>query len=363
MKHLIWATAALLASTALTQAGGIERSTQSVGILFEEGTYAELGFAWSDPDVSGSWSLAPVSSGDMAPSYLVPSLSYRMDLTDRLSFAFIMGDHVGADASYPAGTGYPVGGSVAELSGMAYTALLRYEFPSMFSIYGGLRISQLEGQVSLPWIPPSGYTVAGDAGTELGYVVGAAYERPDIALRVSLTYNSAIDHTWRATETFNAVTTATTFGTTIPQSLNLEFQSGVAEDTLVFGSIRWVDWSEFDITPPVYTAITAGGSLVNYSDDRITYTLGVGRRFNENWAGAISVVHEPSVGGQSGNLGPTDGRNAVGVGLTWENQQFEISGGVQYSWLGDTFTVPAAGIGTFSGNTAISAGLRIGIRF
>jgi long-chain fatty acid transport protein len=361
LKYLVWATTALIASTALTQAGGIERNAQSVGILFEEGTYAELGFAWSDPDVSGTWSVAPVSSGDMAPAYLSTSLSYRMDLTDQLSFAFIMGDHVGADANYPTGTGYPVGGSTAELNGMAYTALLRYEFRSNVSVYGGLRISQLDGEVSLPWFGP-GYTVSGDAGTELGYVVGAAYERPDIALRVSLTYSSAIDHTWQATETLG-VATATTFETTIPQSLNLEFQSGVAENTLVFGSIRWVDWSEFEITPTVYTGATAGGSLVNYTDDRITYTLGVGRRFNENWAGAISVVHEPSVGGQSGNLGPTDGRNAVGVGLTYENDRFEISGGVQYSWLGDTFTVPAAGIGTFSDNTAISAGLRIGIRF
>jgi len=361
MKYLVWATTALLASTAMTQAGGIERSAQSVGILFEEGTYAELGFAWSDPDVTGDWSVLPINSGDMAPSYLVPSLSYRMDLTDQLSFAFIMGDHVGADASYPVGTTYPVAGSTAELNGMAYTALLRYEFPSMFSIYGGLRLSQIEATVALPWLLP-GYTAAADGGTELGYVVGAAYERPDIALRVALTYNSAIDHTWQSIETLGA-TTPGTFETTIPQSLNLEFQSGVAEDTLVFGSIRWVDWSEFDITPPVYTGVTGGGSLVNYTDDRITYTLGVGRRFNENWAGALSVVHEPSVGGQSGNLGPTDGRNAVGVGLTWENEQFEVSGGVQYSWLGDTFTVPAAGIGNFNDNTAISAGMRIGIRF
>jgi hypothetical protein len=49
--------------------------------------------------------------------------------------------------------------------------------------------------------------------------------------------------------------------------------------------------------------------------------------------------------------------------VTWENEQFEVSGGVQYSRLGDTFTVPAVGIGNFTDNSSIAVGLRLGIRF
>ena len=34
-----------------------------------------------------------------------------------------------------------------------------------------------------------------------------------------------------------------------PQSVQLDFQTGVAPKTLVFGYVRWVDWSEFSISP------------------------------------------------------------------------------------------------------------------
>jgi long-chain fatty acid transport protein len=362
----IWmaASAAILAATAVASAGGVERSSQSVGILFEEGTYAEVGLSFVDPDVSGVSSATTFSSGDVAPSFSNLSLSYRQDLTDQLSLGVILDNHIGADVFYPLGTGYPIAGSNAMVDGQAFTALLRYEITERFSAYGGLRISQVEGQVSLPFA--NAYTLNADGGTELGYVLGVAYEIPDIALRVALTYNSAIDHTFAATESFTGspTTGSTTFETTIPQSVNLEFQTGVAADTLVFGSIRWVDWSEFDITPSDFTTyIGTGKSLVDYDSDTTTYTLGLGRRFNENWAGAVSAVYETAMGGVSTNLGPTDGRTALGVGLTWENGQVKISGGVQYSWIGDTTTVPAAGVGTFIDNTSIAAGVRIGYQF
>ncbi len=361
MKTLAVAGAAILASTTLAFAGGVERSAQSVAVLFEEGTYAELGFSFGDPNVSGTNSPGGASSGDMTPSFTTTSLSYRRDLSDQLSFALIFDNHVGADANYMSGTGYPFAGATATLDGRALTALLRYEFPTMVSVYGGVRVSQLEGDVALPPI----YSVTGDAGTELGYVLGVAYERPDIALRVSLTYSSAIEHSWTATETVGLTTFPSTFETTIPESWHLEFQTGIAEDTLLFGSVRWVEWTDFQINPPIYDGLPGTPDpLVVFRDDRTTYMLGVGRRFNESWAGSVAFIHEPETNSRSGNLGPTDGRNAIGLGLSWQNDQIEISGGVQYSWLGGTFTnTSAASTGLFTNNDAVGAGIRIGFRF
>jgi long-chain fatty acid transport protein len=371
----IWmaASAAILATTAVASAGGIERSSQSVGILFEEGTYAELSFAIVNPDVSGTQlvaagpsSLPGATSGDIAPSYNQLGLSYRQDLTEQLSFAFIMDEHIGADVNY-VGTGgggylYNNGpGSQATVDGQAFTALLRYELPSAVSVYGGLRISQVEGVVSLF----NAYTMQADGGTEVGYVLGVAYERPDIALRIALTYGSAIDHTFLASE--NGA--PTTFETTIPQSLTLEFQSGVAANTLVFGSIRWVDWSEFDISPTNFGVASGGSSLVDYDDDTITYNIGVGRRLNETWSGSLSLTHEPSGGGFSGNLGPTDGRTSVAVAAVYERGAIKVTGGVSYSWIGDATTEgsepfpPGTSFGSFTDNTSIAAGVRIGYQF
>jgi long-subunit fatty acid transport protein len=368
MKYIATASAALLASTAIASAGGVERSAQSMAILFEEGTYAELGFSYVDPDVSGALVASPTTtSGDMLESYTSVSLSYRQDITENLSFAFVIDQPIGADVSYPGGTSYPLRGSTGKITSTALSAYLRYEFPSNFSIYGGIRAVEADGKVSIPAV--ASYTLDASGSTELGYALGVAYERPDIALRVSLTYFSATDHRFSATETLGGAATATSFDTTIPQSINLEFQSGIDADTLVFGSIRWVDWSEFDITPTRFLGAT-NDPLVSYASDTITYTLGVGRRFNETWSGAFSVVHEPSNGDLTGNLGPTDGRTGVGLGLTWAaGNGLEISGGVQYAWIGDATSrttgsgTPGTPFGSFTDNTLLAAGIRIGFQF
>lgn len=359
MKLITKSMVALLATTALAQAGGVERSAQSVGILFEEGTYAELSFSSVSPDVSGVALAGPVATGDIATDYLNVAFRYRQDITDELSFALIGENHIGADVNYASGTGYPIAPSVAELPAFSLTALLRYEMPSSVSVYGGVRVAQASGDVSLflPTVPTT-YTLETDTSTAVGYVLGVAYEIPEIALRVALTYNSAYTHEFQGSETGLAAPSTLPFETEIPQSVMLEAQSGIAEDTLLFGSIRWVDWTEFDITPQIYGG--AVGSLVSYDNDSVTYTLGVGRRFTDTFSGAVSVVFEPENNTQGSNLGPTDGRIALGLGGTYTMPNgVEVSGGVQYSWLGDTVT----SVGTFEDNTTIAAGLTIGMSF
>lgn len=348
--------AALLASTTLAHAGGVERSTQSMAILFEEGTYAEFSFSFVNPDVSGTVGGGAVASGDITPDYTDFTLRYRQDLTDQLSFALINDSGIGADVAYPTGTGYPFAGSTGTIDSRALSAIARYEMTNGVSVYGGLRVVTLDGNVSLPPFPPAGYTLAAEGSTEVGYLFGAAYERPDIALRVSLTYQSATDHDMTATE--NGVATGM-FPVTIPQSWTLEAQSGVAENTLVFGSIRWVDWTEFEVDGPV------GPSVVSYQSDRTTFTIGGARRLSDEWTVLASVAYEAPNDDLTGNLGPTDGLTSIGLGARYETGPWRISGGLNYTFLGDATTQFPTGnpFGTFNDNTAVGAGLRVGYTF
>ena len=147
---------------------------------------------------------------------------------------------------------------------------------------------------------------------------------------------------------------------TTPQSVNLEFQSGVAEDTLVFGSVRWVEWTEFNISPARFPA----NPLVFFEDDRVTYTLGVGRRLSDQWSILGSVSYEESTGSLTGNLGPTDGFTAVAVGAIYTKDNMKITGGIRYVDIGDATTSIGGGPGaTFNNNSAIGAGLRVGWSF
>lgn len=355
MKRLMWATTALLAATTGAQAGGVERSTQSVAILFEQGRYAELSFGRFAPDVSGLSPLSPANSGDMAGDYNSWSLGYKMDIGDRMALAMILDQPIGANVNYPAGTGYPLGGSTAKLTSSAVTALLRYKFENNVSVYGGLRYETVHGEVALSPAAAS-YTLDTNHDAELGYVVGVAWEKPEIAARVALTYNSAITHSMEAVE-FGAIPGS--FDTEVPQSVNLEFQTGIAKDTLLFGSIRWVDWTSFIIDPPNYPF---PDPLVDFASDRVTYNLGLGRRFNENWSGAAIIGYEKADGELTGNLGPHDGMKSIGLAATYTMEGMKISGGVRYVVIGDTTTMPPIS-GSFSGNSGVGVGIKVGYTF
>ena len=330
-------------------AGGVERSAQSVAILFEEGRHVELSFGHFAPSVSGT--RAGTASGDMASSYTTVSLGYKMDIGDRMNLALILDQPIGANVAYPAGTGYLLQGTTAELTSSAITALLRYKFDNNVSVYGGLRHETVKGVVSLPFID---YTLTTNNDTELGYVVGVAWEKPEIAARVALTYNSAITHSLDSVEGGDATEG---FDTEVPQSVNLDFQTGVAKDTLLFGSVRWQEWSAFDIDPPNYPFASP---LVSYASDRVTYTVGIGRRFNDQWSAAVTASYEDPDGQVTGNLGPTDGFASVGLAATYTMDKLKITGGLRYVDIGDAITTVA---GDFQDNSGVGVGLRIAYSF
>lgn len=376
MAYRLAATAtavSLCAGTAL--AGGIERTNQVVGIIFQEGTYAELSFGYVDPTVSGTataFSPTPgAASGNMVKSYTLAGAAFRMDINDQLSFGLIFDQPYGADVSYPGGTGYFAQGSTAELDANALTAVLRYEFAGNYDVYGGLRYQTLEANAFIPFVTPvpgitPPYEVTGDRDGGLGWLIGAAYEVPEIALRVALTYNSSIEHELETSESsfFGPSTSVTTIDT--PQSVNLDFQTGIAADTLLFAAVRWVDWSEFDISPVDYGRLTGGASLVSYDSDTTTYVLGIGRRINEQWSVSGRVAHEEPTGGFASNLGPTDGQTTVALAAQYTVGQTQISAGVSYTDIGDAeTTLGGTGLAAsdFSGNSAWGAGVRIGYTF
>ncbi len=380
MRHVLAGSAlcALIAGGA--SAGGVERSTQSVAILFEQGSYAELSFGHVSPSVSGTQQVAagggsPIGSqsGDMTGSYTTVTLGYKTSLAPKIGLALVLDQPIGADVNYMTDTGYlyggssaAFGGSTATLDSNAVTAMIRYKISPNFSAIAGLRAVQTDGQVALF----NGYTLSTSTETDYGYLLGVAYERPDIALRVALTYNSAITHDFDAAESGGGPATMTDLEVTIPKSWNLEFQSGIMADTLLFGSIRYVDWTAFEINPLLYSTVVSTRPLVAYESDTVTYNIGIGRRFNDTWSGSIAIGHEPAVGGFAGNLGPTDGFNSVQVGAVYTNGPIKVTGGIRYIDIGDADTQAPTPpfpdettFATFTGNHAWAAGIRVGYSF
>lgn len=352
MRHIITAGLLTLAATPAF-AGGLERSNQSMNILFQQGRYVEFGASYVSPKISGAQGAA--ATGNIGRKYFNGAFSYKADLNEKLSYAIILDQPYGADTLYPTAAGVFFANSSGKVSNTTLTGVLRYKFGNGFSAYAGLRSSWTSGQA---FIAPFGYTLATNTDQAFGYLVGVAYEKPEIALRVALTYNSQIKHDLTPTETVGGAPAGPNpaMDIRLPESVNLEFQSGVAKDTLVFGSIRWVKWTDFVLPAPALNRI-----LVAYPKNSVTYTLGVGRKFNDAWSGSISLAHDTGTGNPTSNLGPVGKRNSIALGLSYTKDAMTISGGIQYARLGQATTTTVAA--NFDKNSAIGAGIRVGFRF
>lgn len=356
---ILVAGSALIVGTTQAHAVGLDRSGQPIAIIFEEGNYVELSFGFVSPTIDGvSTTTATTPIGNVAEDFSFFGLGIKTDITDQLSFALILDEPYGADIQYPSDAAAPLGNTAAELDSRALTFMARYKLDQNFSVHGGLRAQRISGNVVLPG---AGTTVDLDDSTAFGYAIGGAYGRPDIALRVALTYFSEVDHDFDTTTggVFEEVLQVTT-----PQAVNLEFQTGIAEDTLLFGSIRWAEYSVVEVTPtPV------GTSIVDV-EDGFTYSIGVGHRFTDRFAASISASMDTA--GEDdfvSPLGPTNGSYSVGLGAQYDvSDSVTISGGVRYTWFGDVqpalnTPAPNTPFGDLEDNSAVAVGFQIGYRY
>ena len=95
MKKILTVGAALMLTTTAATAGGLDRSGQGIGIIFEEGNAVELSFGQITPSVTGIASgVGPgdVGSGNMASPYTQMGLGFKYQVKDNLSLSLII-DH------------------------------------------------------------------------------------------------------------------------------------------------------------------------------------------------------------------------------------------------------------------------------
>lgn len=371
MKKILIAAATAAVSASSAQAGGFERSATPLGFMFEKGNYAELSFGSVAPKVSGALKAAPsVTTGNVTKNYTTVGLAVKTDINDKLSLGLTLDPTYGADVDYPTGTGYPIAGSSAKLRGETLALVGRYKINENVSVHAGLRSVDIGGNVSLVNSGSNFYRATFANDRDLGYLIGAAYEKPEIALRVALTYSSETKHDLQASGFSAFAPGGVISGSTtvkLPQSLTLDFQSGVAADTLVFGSIRWVDWTATRLDAP---QAGAANPLVSYAKDTITYNIGVGRKFSDAFSGAVSIGYEKNGNyrNPTGNLGPTDGLLSLQVGGTYTHQNMKITAGVRYIDIGKAEALKATstsptGNARFTGNSAVAFGVRVGFTF
>ena len=371
-------SAILLSTLPLTPAfaAGLDRSGQSISVFLQPGNYAEAGISVLDPTVKSS----QLNVTDMAEDYYFPSAAIKVQATEHISLGLLYDQPFGADAMYSLEQSMftnGIEGTKVEVETHNLTALIGYQPTENWNFYAGPVWQTVEADISLrgqAYISPkdptkvlSGYDIKIHEEEAFGWLAGFAYQIPEIALKTSVTYRSEIKHKAKSVETHKLMpmlNVESQLDAITPQSVNIDFQTGVAANTLAFANIRWVHWDQFAVTPKFLNS-ASGNNLIDYSDDQWSATVGVGRKFNSHWSGSASVGYDSGAGNPVTTLGPTEGYWSVGLGGQYSPaENYFIQAGVKYFWLGDaTARTGTTNVGEFEDNYALGYGLKIGYRF
>lgn len=351
------------------QAGGLDRSGQNTSIILKEGNLLEITSVTVATAVTGAYtSGAKASITDVSPDYSFLNLAFRTDISDDIALAIIQDEPYGASVDWTSLNGVTPSykGVKAEVKTSAITTLVSFDVDDNFIVYGGLKNQSVSASATNPLASyPSGYEITTNTDSSMGYVLGAAVEQPEIALRVALTYHSKIKHDLTIVEKVGGVSFPTkpmSFYT--PEAVNLDFQTGIAENTLLFGSVRHVKWKQFKLEPHVYTAGGTTAPLKEFTADSTSYSIGLGRKFTDQWSAAVTYGTEAAEGVEGGPLGPTDGYSKMGVGLTYTGDKASVTLGVQQIDLGN-INLNSSGLvkAGMTSNTSLVTAVKVGYKF
>lgn len=216
-------------------------------------------------------------------------------------------------------------------------------------IYGGPAAQRLKGKVQLrgtAYGPISGYNAQISPDQSYGWVAGVAYTKPEIALKAALTYRSKITHKTDISEEVPALPaqlgkTVRDFSVTLPESYNLDFQTGVNPTTLVMAKVRYVPWKKFSINPPTYGDATERGvgsrlPIVSYDKNQWSAEVGVGKKLSDKLSVSTNVGWDSGAGNPTSTLGPVNGYYSVGLGAKYNlTPEISLSAGGKYLKFGD----------------------------
>ena len=234
------------------------------------------------------------------------------------------------------------------------------------------------------------YTI--DSAAKTRGVMGVSYQIPEIALKVSATYSpkaeistgSSFAETTQSggvgsygdliiaqglgiPDDANNLLPVSSYTSTVglPETLNIEFQTGIAEDTLLFGSIVDTKWKKAQID----SNGSAASRITTAFSDTVSYSLGIGRRLNDNWSITGSYKQEDGGGAYASSLFTvSNGTKGVTLAARYTNENMTVTAGVNMVEVGGvTITSDGTSAGTtyakYGTNSAVGVGLRVSFDF
>lgn len=296
-------------------AGGFSRGEADTDILFSEGNNLRMGAVYVSPGRTYSTlNGSPSSDEAYSDAYWMPNIGIKAALGSYGACALTYTQPFGASATYgedaqnaeaitAISQGLPLVNPTSKMTFITeeYGATCDIRFDAGrggLYLIGGVFLETFEYNEDT-WF--GSVRLEDDSG--FGYRMGVAYDIPEYAMRFQLMYRSEVEHDAEGTFTPSALAVAagvtsslpTIGGGTLPQSIKLSAQSGVAPDWLVYGSVMWTDWSVLPDFRYDVSNLASSNKIFNY-EDGYTVQIGVGHEFNENLSGTVNLTWDQGVG-------------------------------------------------------------------
>jgi long-chain fatty acid transport protein len=366
--------------TGAASAGGFDRGGVNIDLLFDERNYAtEAAATYVSPDrklrnvqrLDGSGSSS--ASVDVEDSFTVPRVGLKARFEDIDCLATYT-EPYGLDANYGVNNAYSPTAVQFEVNTRDYGLTCSYRFnagefnlqKAFLRIIGGIsyeEVTAFQSRQTLQRLGNRGLGTFNLSDEATSWRAGASYEIPDYKFRISVIYSAryvydelagtvdttgfAVGPTGPSRGAFLGVFPATA-STEVPQAVDLKFQSGIREGlpVLLFGSVRWQDWSKLQTIPingvinPLTGAISTTTSFDPLFRDGWTVTAGIGRLFleDERLFGSLWLNWDR---GTSTTSGYFSDRWSVGALARYSTERVEFS-------IGGTIGLWQSGSSTFS---------------
>lgn len=322
-------------------------------------TYADRNVDFKNAETSQIGLAGPVptdttnsSANDIAPDIAVFSgavkigLLENLDLFARINQPYLIREQPGFDWNGR----FAIGETNADSLGVDAMLSYKHELSkgNYVRVFGGLRSVTVDYEqlantdASALNFGELDTAINVDSERAYGYRIGAAFEKPEIALRAMVAYESATDLDLDGTlnieglGTYDAVAKAQ-----LPQSVEAKLQTGIAPKWLATLGVKWTDWSVLSAVDVAVDAPIAPLPLaavpnsvvrnLGYSDGWIV-EAGVGHQLTDKLSLGSSVTWDKGIGG------PYSDTYSLSLGGSYdlaENVKFTLGGRAIYKTAGE----------------------------
>jgi len=149
----------------------------------------------------------------------------------------------------------------------------------------------------------------------------------------------------------------------LPETLIVDFQTGIAKDTLLFGSITHGKWSDAQIVSDTGSAFS---KISTEFGDSTGYTLGIGRRLSDKFSISATLGSEAGGGAKSSSLFTvSNGSKSLTLGGRYTDGNMVVSAGYNMTEVGGVTIETASGteLAKYGTNTVSAFGIKVAFNF